>query len=153
MTHHHGCDLRKGRVSIPGQVYLVTAVTYQRQPIFKKFINARFLIHSLKYAEQSNQVMSLSYVVMPDHLHWLFSLDNYCSLQQVVSNVKRRSAYRINQNNNRTGSAIWQAGFHDYALRNEDEIKDVARYIVANPLRAGLVNTIGDYSFWDAIWL
>ena len=153
MTHHHGCDLRKGRVSIPGQIYLVTTVTYQRQPRFKKFINARFLIHSLKYAEQSNHVMSLSYVVMPDHLHWLFSLDDYCTLQQVVSNVKRRSAYRINQNNNRTGSAIWQAGFHDYALRNEDEIKDVARYIVANPLRAGLVNTIGDYSFWDAIWL
>jgi len=37
MTHHHGCDLRKGRVSIPGQIYLVTTVSYQRQPIFKIF--------------------------------------------------------------------------------------------------------------------
>ena len=33
------------------------------------------------------------------------------------------------------------------------EIKDVARYIVANPLRAGLVEKIGDYPFWDAVWL
>ena len=28
-----------------------------------------------------------------------------------------------------------------------------ARYIVANPLRAGLVKQIGDYPLWDAIWL
>jgi putative transposase len=29
----------------------------------------------------------------------------------------------------------------------------VARYIVANPLRAGLVNRVEDYSHWDSIWL
>jgi len=29
----------------------------------------------------------------------------------------------------------------------------MARYIVANPLRAGLVERIGDYPLWDATWL
>jgi len=29
----------------------------------------------------------------------------------------------------------------------------VARYIVANPLRAGLVESVRDYPHWDAIWL
>ena len=153
MTQHHGRDLRKGRVSILGQIYLVTTVTHQRQPIFTDFYNARFVINSLKYVDQACQVESLCYVIMPDHLHWLFSLQDYRSLQQVVSNVKRRSAYRINQHNDQSGSAVWQPGFHDYALRDEEEIKDVARYIVANPLRAGLVEKIGDYPFWDAVWL
>ncbi len=76
---------------------------------------------------------------MPDHLHWLFSLENSNNLSQVVADVKRRSAYRTNEQNQRTGSVVWQPGFHDYALRKEDKIKDVARYIIANPLRAGLV--------------
>jgi len=29
----------------------------------------------------------------------------------------------------------------------------VARYIVANPIRAGLVDNIGQYPYWDAVWL
>ncbi len=153
MVHHHGRDLRKGRVSLSNHIYLITTVTHKRQPFFKNFINARYVINSLKYTEQSHQVTSLSFVVMPDHLHWLFSLQNFRSLSQVVSNIKRRSAYRINQHNNKTGSPIWQTGFHDYALRDEDEIKNVARYIIANPLRAGLVDHIGNYPFWDAVWV
>ena len=153
MVQGHGCNLWKGRVSISRQIYLVTAVTHQRQPIFTDFINARFVIHALKHIEQSHQVTSLSFVIMPDHLHWLFCLRDFRALSQVISNIKRKSAYRINQYNNRVGSPVWQAGFHDYALRKEDEIKDVSRYIVANPLRAGLVDKIGDYPYWDAIWL
>jgi hypothetical protein len=48
---------------------------------------------------------------------------------------------------------VWKPGFHDRALRHEDSMVDAARYIVANPLRAGLVERVGDYPFWDAIWL
>jgi hypothetical protein len=33
------------------------------------------------------------------------------------------------------------------------DLQSVARYIVANPLRAGLVKHLGDYPLWDAIWL
>jgi len=48
---------------------------------------------------------------------------------------------------------VWQPGFHDHALRKEEDVRAVARYVVANPLRAGLVQRIGDYPHWNAIWL
>ena len=48
---------------------------------------------------------------------------------------------------------VWQKGFHDHAIRRDEDIKAVARYIIANPLRAGMVDRIGDYPFWDAVWL
>jgi hypothetical protein len=32
-------------------------------------------------------------------------------------------------------------------------VLNAARYIVANPLRAGLTRRLGDYPLWDAIWL
>jgi putative transposase len=38
-------------------------------------------------------------------------------------------------------------------LRNEESVIDAARYIIANPLRAGLVKRVGDYPLWDAVWL
>jgi len=50
-------------------------------------------------------------------------------------------------------STVWQPGFRDRALRRESELLPVARYVVANPLRAGLVKRLGDYPHWDAMWL
>ena len=48
---------------------------------------------------------------------------------------------------------IWQRAFFDHGLRDDEDTAKVARYIVANPLRAGLVTKLGDYPHWDAIWL
>ena len=42
---------------------------------------------------------------------------------------------------------------YDRAARKHDDIRRIARYIVANPLRAGLVQNIGDYPHWDCIWM
>ena len=83
---------------------------------------------------------------MPDHLHWLMELTGQTDLSQIMQSVKTLSAKQI-------GRPFWQAGYHDHALRKEEDIKAIARYIVANPLRAGLVKRIGDYPHWDAIWL
>ncbi len=153
MTKNHGRDLRKGRVSIQKHIYLITTVTKKRKPIFNNLNNARLVVNSLRYVEQARQLQSLCFVIMPDHLHWLFSLGAANNLSLVVAEVKRRSACRINERNQTIGSVVWQPGFHDYALRKEGEIKTIARYVIANPLRAGLVDKIGDYPFWDAIWL
>jgi hypothetical protein len=38
-------------------------------------------------------------------------------------------------------------------LRADEDLRVVARYIVANPLRAHLVKRIADYPFWNAVWL
>jgi hypothetical protein len=58
----------------------------------------------------------------------------------------------INRHLNRAGS-VWQKTYYDHAVRKDEDIKGISRYIVANPLRAGLVHDIGDYPLWDAIWL
>ena len=96
---------------------------------------------------------TLAFVVMPDHLHWLFSLIGSRSLASVVGAVKRHSAREINLLYDRRLAPLWQHGFHDHALRSDEDIVHVARYIVANPLRAKLVNHIGDYPLWDSAWL
>ena len=89
---------------------------------------------------------------MPDHLHWLFQLENKMDLSSVIKSMKAGSARSINQHFNREGQ-VWQKSFYDRGLRNEEDIKQISRYIVANPLRAGLVENIGDYPHWDSAWL
>ena len=89
---------------------------------------------------------------MPNHVHWIIELDAKFALSTVIGSAKSNSARVLNRKMGRSGP-FWQAGYHDHAVRSEAEIKDVARYIVANPLRAGLVDTVGMYPHWDAIWL
>jgi len=149
----HGRDLRKGRVSIENNIYLVTIVTQGRRPLFNRLECGRVVVCSLQYAEKSGIASTLAYVVMPDHLHWLMSLENQSSLSNVVGRIKRNTSRQINRHLGYTGVGVWQRGFHEHALRGEEDVRDVARYLVANPLRAGLVKRVGDYPLWDAVWL
>lgn len=141
----HGKDLRKGRVSIPSQIYSITTVTQSREPIFSDFCAARTLIRILKAHEEANDAKTLCFVVMPDHLHWLMELQHRKSLSQNIQSVK-------SQTSKSPGKSIWLRGFHDRAIRRDDDIVAIARYIVSNPIRAGLVRHVSDYPHWDAIW-
>jgi len=107
---------------------------------------------------QQGKVDSLAFVIMPDHLHWLFALQNDYSLAAVMRSVKGASAFKIqklrrDQSVIPTSQGLWQDGYHDHAVRKEEDLLQIARYIIANPLRAGLVKKVADYPLWDAIWL
>ena len=142
-------DLRKGRHSTIGQEYLVTLVTHRRQPFFSDFGNARILVGEMRRLQEEGRVCWLCWVIMPDHFHALARLDGG-KLWAAVRQLKGASARRINQGHDRRGS-VWQPGYHDHALRREEDRLQVARYIVANPLRAGLVKRLGDYPHWDSV--
>ncbi len=142
----HAKDLRKGRVSETGRIYLITAVTLGRKPVFSDFHAARNLIHVLRAEHETGCAKTLAFVVMPDHWHWLMELGAGVSLSRVVGRIKSVASHRL-------GGGIWQPGFHDHALRKDEDLAATARYVVANPLRKGLVSNIGDYPHWDAIWL
>ncbi|GGK08388.1 REP-associated tyrosine transposase [Pseudomonas matsuisoli] len=148
---HRGHALRVGRISEPGRPYLLTAVTLDRKPIFQDWTLARLVVTEMRRLHDSNDVRSLAWMVMPDHLHWLVQLES-APLQPLMQRLKSRSAISINKVRGNSGR-IWQRGFHDRALRREDDLQAMARYVVANPLRAGLVRHVGDYPLWDAIWL
>ena len=137
-------QLRKGRYSEPGQIYLVTSVTRERCPVFSNFWSARTLIRIL-HREPCAELQTLAFVVMPDHVHWLLQLHSG-ELPVVMKRVKSLSARSL-------GGSLWQSGYHDRALRKEENLPEVARYIVANPLRAGLVDSVRQYPHWDAVWL
>ncbi len=145
-------DLRKGRFSEANRIYFITTVTHNRRKIFNDFNSARIVINSMRRLHECEYIQSLSWVVMPDHLHWLIQLSGEHTLAEVVKRLKAQSSRSINQYLSSEGT-IWQRSYFDRSLRKEEDIKDVSRYIVANPLRAGLVKEIGDYPHWDAAWL
>ncbi|MBV4496725.1 transposase [Pseudomonas sp. SWRI12] len=143
--------MRIGRYAEENRIYLLTANTLEREPVFENYGLGRVVIHQFREVQEQGIADSLAFVVMPDHVHWLIRLHRG-SLGQLMCRVKSLSAKEINEAAGRVGS-LWQKGFHDRALRQEDDLVFMARYVVANPLRAGLVKRLGDYPLWDAIWL
>lgn len=137
--------LRTGRVSQSGLVYHITTVTQDRTPCFASLENGRKVVQQLMALQAEGRAETLCYVLMPDHLHWLMVLRKG-RLSEVVHLLKGRSAHAI-------GQAIWQTNYYDHAVRQDEDLRKMARYIVANPLRANLVNRIGEYPLWDAAWL
>lgn len=134
--------LRRGRVSEPGRIYLITTVTRSRNPVFNDLYAARTVIRTLA---NQRTVSTLAFVLMPDHLHWLFALGPE-SLDVTVGRFKSMSARALRR-------PTWQPGYHDRAVREDEDFRQLARYVVANPLRAGLADSAGSYPHWDAVWL
>ncbi|MFJ2710352.1 REP-associated tyrosine transposase [Pseudomonas sp. NPDC087346] len=143
--------LRRGRYAESNRIYLLTTNTHGRQPVFQNFELGRLVVNQFRHAQQQGVANSLAWVVMPDHFHWLVELQ--CgSLGDLMQKTKSLSAKAVNKSVGHKVS-LWQKGFHDRALRREEDLIKMARYIVANPLRAGLVEKLGDYPLWDAIWV
>ena len=142
----HGGNLRRGRFSQAGQIYLVTMVTADRSPIFAEFLVARRAVLALHAASVVRMTETLAFVVMPDHVHWLVQLQDGGNLGESVRRFKAIVTRVI-------GRPVWQRGFHDHALRADEDLSSAARYVIANPVRAGIVARVGDYPHWDAVWL
>ena len=143
--------LRVGRYSEHNRIYLLTTNTAGRRPIFKDFALGRLVVNQFRVAEGKGFANTLAWVVMPDHFHWLIELKSG-SLGELMQRTKSLSTKAVNLSTGRD-TRLWQSGFHDRALRREEDLVKLARYIVANPLRAGLVQKLGDYPLWDAIWV
>ncbi|UVM48876.1 MULTISPECIES: REP-associated tyrosine transposase [unclassified Pseudomonas] len=143
--------LRTGRYAEPNRIYLLTTNTLDREPVFADFALGRLVVHQFRQAQNTGLVNSLAWVVMPDHFHWLVELKK-CSLSNLMRQTKSLIVREVNLSSNRNGP-LWQQGYHDRALRREEDLVKMARYVVANPLRAGLVERLGDYPLWDAIWV
>ena len=151
MSGFRGHQLRRGRVSQVGNFYVLTAVVERRQRVFDDFHKGRLVVQQFRLAEESGWVRSMAWVVMPDHFHWLVELRSE-TLSKLMCRVKSRSSSALKQTFELEGR-LWQRGYYDRALRSDGDLRKAARYIIANPLRAGLVKQVGDYALWDAVWI
>ena len=144
--------LRRGRISIPGHIYHVTATTLGRERHFANFAGACAAAQCFDCSSALGEARMLAWVLMPDHEHWIVQLGATETLAFVVARLKSVSARNADRALGSSGP-LWSRAFHDRALRGEDDIRIVARYVVSNPVRSGLVSRVSAYPFWNAIWL
>jgi putative transposase len=85
-----------------------------------------------------------AFVVMPDHLHLLIS--PFESVERSVQLIKGGFSFRAKRELGWNGE-IWQPGFTDHRIRDEEDWLKHLTYIQNNPVNAHLVGDAVHYEF------
>ena len=113
------------------------------------------LMESLEAEANDAGMLVYAYCFMPEHIHLLLSPEGMSSegvpsergkdVVQFVQAYKSKTTRLFWRMGNR--EKLWQHGFYDHILRQEENIKQIARYILDNPVRRGLVDDFLEYPF------
>jgi putative transposase len=101
--------------------------------------NADVLFGAAEFYEDRGDWWLHVLVVMPDHLHMLASFAPEVRMRTTLRAWKRFTA--------RTTALEWQRDWFDHRLRTEESYREKADYILANPVRAGLIARAEDWPY------
>ena len=128
--------------------FSVTASTAGRAPLFRKPATVHLCVSALSETASLHHMDVLAYCFMPDHLHLLVQARDDGSFLRFMKGFKQISGYRYRRS---AMQPLWQKGYYDHVLRREEDVNQVAEYIMHNPVRAGLVDSPDRYPFSGGI--
>jgi len=124
--------------------YHIILLTQGRSPHLADSPLTRRCMDHLKRTAERLGFRLLAFSLMPDHLHALvLGRHEAADLIRFVQRFKQITAFDFKRE---TGLRLWQQSFYDRALRIEEDVADVAAYILGNPARAGLAVRPGEYA-------
>jgi putative transposase len=131
--------------------YFLTLCTHRRFDAFREDDLARLVIGQIRRTARTFSFAILAYCVMPDHVHLLLQGRTAASdLRRFTKQFKQSTGQRYAHH---TGGRLWQEGYYDRVLRPEEPEALVARYIIENPVRAGLVERPTEYPYLGSeVW-
>ena len=123
--------------------YFLTFCTHSRRRVFEDPDAVHLVRAHFVQAAAREQFGILAYCFMPDHVHLLAEgLHDASDLRRYARDAKQRSGF---EHSRLSGHRLWQDGYYDHVLRDDESSLAVARYILENPIRAGLVDRIDEY--------
>jgi putative transposase len=128
--------------------YFLTVCTLDRARHFTRETTVSMAVSQILQSGSDHDIDITTYCVMPDHIHLLATgtteAADLCSFMKIA---KQKVGWDFRQEK---GTYLWQDGFYDHVLRTEDATPAVIRYIINNPVRAGLVSRPQDYPSWGS---
>jgi REP element-mobilizing transposase RayT len=137
---------RLDEVSYVGyQRYFLTTCTAFRRPLFIDATLVSRVVEQLMHNAEHFEFAVLAYALMPDHVHVLAEAESQRSdFPAFVKRFKQTTGFAYRRE---TGEPLWQPGFHERVLRNDEATEAVVRYVLENPIRARLSTELGEYPF------
>jgi putative transposase len=125
--------------------YSLTFVTDTRRAVFDCAETVELVLHQILRAATEEHFALITYCFMPDHLHLIVDGENDDSdCKAFIKAAKQYSGYYYSQ---RRVRRLWDRYGYDRVIRDDMELAMTIRYVLANPVRWGLVKHPRDYPF------
>lgn len=125
--------------------YFLTFGTHRRRERFRDSQIVAMVVRHFRRTARREGFAILAYCVMPDHVHLLVEgTTPQSDMRRFVKGTKQSSAQVYSRMKE---GCLWGEGCHDRMLRRDTDAREVARYIVWNPVRAGLTATPAAYPY------
>ena len=134
-----------------GYSHFVTTSCYQRRPLLGTPRSRDLFLEVMEQIRQRHQFVVVGYVVMPEHVHLLFSEPERGNPSLVLAALKQTFAHRLLRELRATSQAdalwstpvavghVWQRRFYDFVVFTENKRVEKLRYMHRNPVQRGLV--------------
>jgi putative transposase len=109
---------------------------------------ANLFIQILREQIRAGKFTVHDFVVMPNHIHLLITVPGGMSIENAMQLIKGGFSFRAGKELGFKGE-IWQRGFSDVRITDDESFQQHRDYIDNNPARAGLKDS-GKYPFGSA---
>ena len=132
---------------VPNAVYFITAVTRERRPLFADEANVDLLRATMRKAKEYHPFRMHAYALMPDHIHLLIYVPEATSISGLMHSIQRNFTRNYKKARDLYAPMrLWQRGFWDHVIRNEDDFERHFDYIHYNPVKHGYTALPADYA-------
>jgi putative transposase len=144
------------RALSPGGTFFFTVVTFNRQKIFTDERPISLLREAFRYLLKNHPMQIDAIVIMPDHLHTIWSLpDGDSDYPTRWRLIKSYFSHKWDPGLSPTTPSrlikgekyVWQRRYWEHQIRDEKDFARHVEYIHYNPVKHGLVNSPGEWEY------
>lgn len=131
------------------RTFFVTSKTSQGKSLLQTERMATLFIDVLRSYVAAKKFKINDFVVMPNHIHLLITLDQNISIEKAVQLIKGNFSYRVKKELGYQHE-VWQPGFSEDQVMDRESFLQHKSYIDNNPVKAGLARAPGEWPYCSA---
>ena len=133
------------RLEYPGALFHVTSRGNEKKNIFLDDVDRQRFLGLMAKAVARFQWIVMAYVLMSNHFHLVVKLTS-ANVSRGMQWLNGKYSQAFNRRHARVGHLV-QGRFGGELVDEETYLLEVLRYVVLNPVRAGMVRAPGDYEW------
>jgi len=134
------------RITLEGLIYHLINRGNNRQLVFKDSADYESYLHIIKKFKERYSFKLYAYCLMSNHIHLILEPTMPDTLSKIMQSITL-SYNRFYQKKYNFSGHLWQGRFRSMIIQTDEYLLECLRYVELNPVRAGIVEAPGDYSF------
>ena len=140
---------RIARGQVAGYAYHIINRGNGRTQVFHKPQDYAVFLELLALAKARHGVKVFGFCLMPNHFHFVLESSTNVALSRFMQWLLTSHVRRYHHHYHSSGH-VWQGRFKSFPIQRDEHLLVVLRYVVQNPVRAGLVKSPGEWA-WSSI--